>query len=325
MCTAITFRSKDHYFGRNLDLDHTYNESVVITPRNYPFTFRCMPELKSHYAMIGMAATADGYPLYYEATNEYGLSMAGLNFPGNAVYLPTKKEKDNITPFEFVPWILAQCKTVSQAKTLLSGINLADIPFSEELSLTDLHWIIADKECAVVVEPGEAGLEIYDDPVGVLTNNPVFPYHMRNLTNYKNLTPFEPKDHIDNHIVLKPDSLGMGAIGLPGDATSQSRFVRTAYIKYCSPAKETENESVSQFFHILDSASVVDGVVRIGEKTHKTIYTSCCNIDKGIYYYKTYNNSRISAVSLFDAELDANQILSFPLVKEQQIFYQNKC
>ena len=85
MCTAVSFLAKNHYFGRNLDYEFSYNETVTITPRNYPFKFRRMGENNKHYAMIGMAFVQENYPLYYDATNEKGLSIAGLNFPGNAV------------------------------------------------------------------------------------------------------------------------------------------------------------------------------------------------------------------------------------------------
>ena len=88
MCTAAVYQTKDHYFGRNLDLEYSYQESITIAPRNYPFSFRKLPEMKTHYAIIGMAYVLEGYPLYYDATNEKGLSMAGLNFPGSAAYSP---------------------------------------------------------------------------------------------------------------------------------------------------------------------------------------------------------------------------------------------
>ena len=107
MCTCATYQTKDHYFGRNLDLEFSYQESVTITPRNFPIPFRRKETMTSHHAMIGMAFVCGGFPLYYDATNEFGLSMAGLNFPGNG-YFPEPQEdgKDEISPFEFIPWIL---------------------------------------------------------------------------------------------------------------------------------------------------------------------------------------------------------------------------
>ena len=130
MCTAISFLTHDHYFGRNLDLEYHYNESVVITPRKFPLAFRFEKTQHSHYAMIGMAYIKDDYPLYYEATNEAGLSMAGLNFPGNAVYNKKKDEMVNIAPFEFIPWILRQCKTVKEAQKMIAHVNITNEHFS---------------------------------------------------------------------------------------------------------------------------------------------------------------------------------------------------
>ena len=146
MCTAITYTTKDHYFGRNLDLQFSYNETVTITPRNYVFNFRKMGALINHYAIIGMAYVADDYPLYYDATNEKGLSIAGLNFPENADYKPYSEDKDNVTPFELIPWILSQCKNTNEAINLLEQTNITSESFSKELPIAELHWIIADKE-----------------------------------------------------------------------------------------------------------------------------------------------------------------------------------
>lgn len=323
MCTAISLNAMGHYFGRNLDLDHSYNESVVITPRNYPFLFRRMSKIDRHYGMVGMAARVDGYPLYYDATNECGLSMAGLNFPGNAVYWSEQSNKDNITPFEFIPWILCQCVSVDEARKLLGRMNLVNIAFNDAIPLTDLHWIISDAHSSIVVESGKYGLQVYENTVGVLTNNPDFPYHMRNLMNYAALSPCAPDNHLIQHTDLKLDSLGMGAIGLPGDSTSQSRFVRAVYGKVNSESDKTEHASVSRFFHILDSVSVINGCVKNNRKNHKTIYSSCCNTQKGIYYYKTYDNSQISAVTMGNVDLDSSEIIPFSLITEQQIYYQN--
>ena len=176
MCTAICYRSNDFYFGRNLDLDRGYGESVVITPRNYAIKMRFEMPIRSHYAMIGMATVSDGFPLYYEATNEKGLSMAGLHFPENAVYYCFAEGKNNVAPFEFIPWILAQCSCIGEAKLLLDKINLVNVDFSEKLPLSPLHWMISDKTCSIVAEPMKDGLKIYDDPFEVLSNNP--PLHI---------------------------------------------------------------------------------------------------------------------------------------------------
>ena len=142
MCTAISFRTKDHYFGRNMDYEFSYEESVTVTPRNYPFIFRKVKPLYEHYAMIGMAYVVEDYPLYYEATNEKGLSMAGLNFPGNAVYHVEIEEKDNIAPFEFIPWVLGQCATVEECKALLLKMNMVNILYIRRQKIYLMHFIL---------------------------------------------------------------------------------------------------------------------------------------------------------------------------------------
>ena len=251
MCTAITFCTKDHYFGRNLDFEHDFGESVVITPRNYQFTLRKSAAIESHYAIIGMAVVDNGYPLYFDGTNEKGLSMAGLYFPGNAVYLPKKPGMDNITPFEFIPWILGTCENMLQVREKLSKLNLVDISYSKEYPLSPLHWLIADKKESIVVEPMADGIKIFENPLGVLSNNPPFDFHLHNLTGYLNLTREEPTSRFAPEYKLSPYSRGMGAISLPGDLSSASRFVRAAFIKLNSVCEDTDSASISQFFHIL--------------------------------------------------------------------------
>ena len=323
MCTAITYKTADHYFGRNLDLEHSFNERIVITPRNYLLSFRKHKTNYHHYAIIGMAIIDSNYPLYYDATNEAGLSMAALNFPGNAVYRPYVFGKDNITPFELIPRILAECKNVDEALILLNNINLFHENFSNQLPLSPLHWIIADSNQAITVEPLSNGLQIIENPLGVLTNNPPFDFQMHNLENYLNVTSSEATNRFSRLLDLTPSSRGMGGIGLPGDLSSASRFVRATFTKFNSVCGSSEQESISQFFHILGSVAQQNGCVQVGSKYERTVYSSCCNTDKCIYYYTTYENSQISAVSLFKENLDSESLIFYPLITNQQIRYIN--
>ena len=326
MCTAISYKTKDHYFGRNLDLEYSYNETVTITPRNFIFEFRKVGKMKSHFAMIGMAYIAEGYPLYYDATNENGLSIAALNFPQNAHYKLFCEGKDNITPFELIPWVLGQCATVGEAEKLLEQINILNENFSDELPLSPLHWIISDKGRSITLESVKAGIKVYDNFVGVLTNNPTFDYQLFNLNNYMSLTNDAPQNTfaLDNNLQLKTYSRGMGAMGLPGDCSSMSRFVRATFVKMNSVSGDTENESVSQFFHILQSVAMPRGCVKAGENDYAvTIYSSCCNTDSGIYYYTTYNNNQINAVDMHKENLNGNTLIAYPLKTQHAIEYHN--
>jgi len=297
MCTAVNFKSKDFYFGRNLDLEYSYEEAVTVTPRNYPFHFRKMGEMDHHYAIIGMAYVVDGYPLYYDATNEKGVSMAGLRFAGNAHYPAMMEGKDNVSPFEFIPWILAQCENMQEVRKLLERISLVNLPFSEELPLTPLHWMISYKEESLVVESVADGLHVYDNPVGVMTNNPPFPVQLWNLENSK---------------------------VLPGELDSPSRFVRAVHVLKNSVCGTSEEESVGQFFHILASVEQQRGCNRIDDGKYSiTVYSSCCNADRGIYYYITYGNRQITAVEMHREDLKSENVIAYPLIKNEQINYQN--
>lgn len=323
MCTAITYKTKDFYFGRTLDYEISYGDEVTITPRNYEFNFRHKQNIKNHYAIIGMAYVTENYPLYYEAVNEKGLGIAGLNFVGNAQYNKKIKGKDNITQFEFIPWILSQSTTVKEAKKLIEKINFLDEPFSTNLPLAQLHWIISDSIESITVEAVKDGIKIYENPVGVLTNNPTFDKQMFELNNYMNLSTKSPKNTFAKSLNLEKYSRGMGAIGLPGDLSSQSRFIRAAFVKMNSISKE-EKESVSQFFHILNSVEQQRGCCELDDGIFEiTIYTSCCNASKGIYYYTTYDNHQITAIDMHKENLNSENLIRYPLIKDEQIKMQN--
>ena len=324
MCTAATYKTKDFYFGRTLDYEFSYGDEITITPRNFEFNFREKMSIKTHYAIIGMAYVTNNYPLYYDAINEKGLGIAGLNFVGNAKYKEKVDGKDNIAQFELIPWILSQCASVEEARVLIEKINILNVSFSNDLPVAELHWIIADSKEAITVEAVEEGIKIYENPVGVLTNNPPFDKQMFALNNYMYLSPKSPENKFSKDLNLVTYSRGMGAIGLPGDLSSQSRFIRVAYTKMNSISKEDEKESVSQFFHILNSVDQQRGCCDLGDgKFEITIYTSCCNTNKGIYYYTTYDNHQINAVDMHKENLDRNDLIRFPLIKEEQIRMQN--
>ena len=324
MCTAATYKTKDFYFGRTLDYEFSYGEEIVVMPRNFPISFRHMGEMKHHYALIGMAHLAGNFPLFYDAINEKGLRMAGLNFMSNADYKPFAPGKDNVAPFEFIAWILSQCTRVQEARLLLDKINLVNTPFSDQLPLAQLHWIIADQEEAITVESVKEGLKVYDNPAGVMTNNPPFDQQMHNLSNFMNLSPKSPSNHFSGKLNLATYSRGMGALGLPGDLSSQSRFVRVAFVKLNSISGDSESESISQFFHILGSVDQQRGCCDVGEEKYEyTIYTSCCNASKGIYYYTTYENHQISGVDMHRENLDGDSLSRFPLILGEHINMQN--
>ena len=324
MCTAATYQTKGFYMGRTLDYEFSYGDEITVTPRHYEFQFRHMGSVSSHYAMIGMAHVAGDYPLYYDAMNEKGLGMAGLNFVGNAVFQEVDDTRDNVAQFEFIPWILCQCATLEEAKKLLSRMNLVGTPFSPQLPTAQLHWLIADKTGSLTVECMTDGLHVYDNPVGVLTNNPPFDKQLFHLNDFMHLSPKQPENTFSQDLNLQTYSRGMGALGLPGDLSSASRFVRVAFTKLNSRSGDSENESVSQFFHILGSVDQQRGCCEVADGKYEiTLYTSCCSAETGIYYYTTYENHQISGVDMYRENLDGNTLARYPLINGEQIHMQN--
>lgn len=325
MCTCIKLKKKDTYFGRNLDLQYDFGQEVVITPRNYLFKLRCNESFRTKYAIIGMATVEDNYPLYAEASNEAGLSIAGLYFPENAHYNEVKDDKFNLASFELIPYILGNLSNVEETKELLQNINIVNLSFKDTLPATELHWMISDRNKTIILEQTKDGVSVYDNPYEVLTNNPPFSYHLMNINNYLNLTPKYAINRFSNNTNLTACSNGCGSLGLPGDTSSPSRFIRAVFNKTNSVCNEDDEMScVSQFFHLLSSVEMLKGSTYTeDEKCDYTRYSSCINIDQGIFYYKTYNNSCISAVKFNPENINSNELSIFQLDDKEKIIYLN--
>ncbi len=326
MCTALSMTTRDRYFGRTLDLDRSYGEEVCILPRSFPLSFRRRGAFSRHHAMIGMATVADGIPLFYEAANEHGLAIAGLNFPGNAYYekeSACKEGMEVIAPFELIPRLLAEARTTEEAARILSRMAIADISFSEMLPPSPLHWMLTDGERDIVIEAMRGGIRIYENPVGVLTNNPPFRQQLENLKKYADLRN-DNRDVARERASDSAYSQGLGACGLPGDVSSMSRFVRASFARAHSVCDGDEASSVGQFFHLLGSVEMPRGICKTDEGSYDiTVYTACINLSRGRYYYTTYGNRRITRIDLRQADLESPCLLRYPLLKTEDIRLQN--
>lgn len=318
MCTALSVNGSTHYFGRNLDLEYDFGQQAVFTPRKYAFSYTDGTQSSNHYAMVGMANVTDGYPLYAEAVNEKGLGMAGLHFALCAVYPSSQKGAEHlVSPYEFIPWLLGQCATLDEAEALLSKTGLSDVPFSAQLPLSKLHWMVADASGSLIIEPLPDGLVVTKNPYNVLTNDPPFTFQTTNLNNYLNLTAKSPQSRFGPGTDLHALGKGAGALGLPGDSTPSSRFVRIAFNSSNSVAEGAEQE-LAQFFHLLDSVASIRGPVETEDgKYFITRYSSC--MADGNYYYKTYENNQITCVSMAHEDLDGAQLACYPVDTPQQI------
>ena len=314
MCTSLTLPTSHgtNLFGRTLDLDDRFGESVTLTPRRYPFSFAdCYPHTH-HYALLGMAAVVNGYPLYAEAMNEEGLCMAGLRFAKNAVYAPQPKDGWlNLAPWELIPYLLGTCATVAEARAALSDICVVDKPFSDTVGTAPLHWHIADaapSHGGLILEVTAEGMRLYDDHsdgAGVLTNDPPYPEQLAAL---------------DSSRVQRGDTPG-----LPGDYSSPSRFIRAATLRRwvvermgtdtASPANPTsgagKNPDVARFFSLLAAVSPTVGAVMTPEgRCHRTLYTCCMDTATGVYHWRQEGDTEVRAVAFAECDLYGEAVTS---------------
>lgn len=319
MCTAISWNARRHYFGRNLDLEGSYGEHIAIVPRHMPLRFSTGETVPRHLALIGTAYLCSEYPLFYDAANERGVCIAGLNFPENARY-----GDRGIACYEIALRLLSLCESAKEAAQYLSEEGICGSAFSETMPATPLHFLIADEDECFAIEPMADGLHIHKNPLGVLTNNPPFEFQQMNLNNYRNLTPCEAENRFSDRIELSRYSRGMGAIGLPGDFSSQSRFVRAAFVKLHSPISENQEANLMQFFHMLESVAMPAGSVVLKDgQLDKTIYSVCYDAKAGVYYYRTYENGLIRSVDMRREALDSDRLIAYPMLRQFGVCAQN--
>ena len=329
MCTGLALETKDglHLFGRNMDIEYSFNQSIIFIPRN----FKCVnksnkKELTTKYAVLGMGTIFDDYPTFADGMNEKGLGCAGLNFP---VYVSYSKEdiegKTNIPVYNFLLWVLANFSSVEEVKEALKNANIVDIPISENIPNTTLHWMISDiTGKSIVVEQTKEKLNVFDNNIGVLTNSPTFDWHVANLNQYVGLRYNQVPEFKLGDQSLTALGQGTGLVGLPGDFTPASRFVRVAFLRDAMIKNDKDSIDLIEFFHILNNVAMVRGSTRtIEEKSDLTQYTSCMCLEKGIYYYNTYENNQINAIDMNKENLDGNEIKTYKYNKTLSINYVN--
>lgn len=329
MCTGLALETKDglHLFGRNMDIEYSFNQSIIFIPRN----FKCVnksnkKELTTKYAVLGMGTILDDYPTFADGMNEKGLGCAGLNFP---VYVSYSKEdiegKTNIPVYNFLLWVLANFSSVEEVKEALKNANIVDIPISENIPNTTLHWMISDiTGKSIVVEQTKEKLNVFDNNIGVLTNSPTFDWHVANLNQYVSLRYNQVPEFKLGDQSLTALGQGTGLVGLPGDFTPASRFVRVAFLRDAMIKNDKDSIDLIEFFHILNNVAMVRGSTRtIEEKSDLTQYTSCMCLEKGIYYYNTYESNQINAIDINKENLDGNEIKTYKYNKTLSINHVN--
>lgn len=313
MCTGARFSDDqgNMYFGRNLDWSTPYGQKVVITPRGYKYNTAFLGENANSPALIGMGIIAENTPLYFDCANENGLAIAGLNFPGYAKYEDAPVDgKTNVAAYEFPLWVALNFNTVDEAEKALKDVAIIAKPINDQYPVSQLHWIIGDAKRSIVVEYTENGMEIFENDVDILTNQPGYGWHKENLRNYMNLFPNMPKEVKWNKATMKAFGSGSLMRGLPGDYYSPSRFVRVAYLNTHYPMQSDEASNVSRLFHTLTGVAMIDGAAMMSDGAcEKTIYTGGYSTRTKTYYYSTYEDPAIKSVAMSDHNLDSTELI----------------
>lgn len=296
MCTTLVYKGR--YFGRNMDIDTGFGECIVHAPRG-TFTMR-RAEYRQLHSMLGTASLVGKYPLYAEAMNPCGLYMAGLNFPGSAVYRTASRAKVQLCPFEVIPYFLGMYDTVGDCREALRSMELIDEPFSADLPLAPLHFFLSDGKESVVIEQTATGTHIYDDPAEVLTNNPEFPYHLLRLQEHRHLTVDNPAPSARFGYSGAPYGEGLGLVGLPGDFSPTSRFIRATFLK--DAMEKTDSPSpVSDVFHLLHHVSMPRGAVWTAHgRWDTTTYSICYDAHEGELTWRVYDDPALHGVRFSD-------------------------
>ena len=299
MCTSIALMGERFAFGRTLDLGCGFGDGAVITPRNYALHLRCGEVIMRHQAFVGMAEVIDGFPLYADGMNERGVCMAALDFKGNAHYpaLPLSGRRA-LAPFEVIPYILSKCESLAVARAELDRISIVDMPFSDDVPSSPLHWHIADRGGSLVVESAKDGMRVYENEHGVLANNPPFPFHRDNCTLYLNAT----NERCGGEGVFCSGVMGRG---IPGDYTSPSRFVRAAWLR-----RYARCDGEAGLFSLLGAVAPPRGVVTSEDGgEHFTRYTCAMSPDELCYAYKSADSSEILHTYMKKESLDGETLI----------------
>ncbi len=309
MCTAMTLQSqsKELFFGRNMDFSHDIIPQLYIVPSSYVWNNNLNNnQFTDSYRFIGLGQELDGILGFFDGVNEKGFAAAVLYFAGYAQYNTKSVHKTTqpIASIDFLHYILGKCASVKELPALLKDITIVGIPDPVTKTIAPLHWIATDRSGAcVVIEPTERGLELINNPIGIMSNSPDFQWHMTNLRNYIGASPTQTEEVVWDNILLTPFGQAGGTIPLPGGFTSPERFVRTAYLKAHLPKPKDSREAIAACFHIMESVSIPKGAVVTSRNTYDyTKYTAFINTNTCEYFYKTYDSIYVTTADLWHTE-----------------------
>lgn len=335
-CTGITIKTKDNKViqGRTIEFgEYNLNSRIVISPRGKDFKSltptgkREGYKWKAKYGFVGASVVYDQF--IGEGLNEAGLNAGLFYFPhyGSLERFNPENAEISIADMELVGWILSSFATVDEVKEGLKKVKVVNIAYDDKNEpLPTAHWRIADaKGNNIVLEIVNNGeVKIYDNKVGVLTNAPDYEWHIKNLNNYINLYAGDTKSYDINGQKIFSFGSGTGALGLPGDITPPSRFIRAYFYLNSSNTPENVREGVNQAFHILNNFDIPIGIEYPAEHKDKipknvpsaTQWTAVSDLNNKIFYYKTMFNNQIRKIDLNKIDFTKMKYQSLPMDKE---------
>ena len=330
MCTAITLKTSEnhHLVGRNFDIHPMNYLSVALVPREFEYVNRVTnEEMKSKYSFLGMVLFYENHILFCDGVNEKGLSCLMLQLSKFSTWShKIRKDKVNIAPYDVAFWVLSNFSTISELMEGLKQLNIVALPDDQTALSTEIHWLVSDTSGqSIVMERTRDKLTVYNNKVGVLANSPTFDWHLNNLDCYINVKSEQPEETKWGQQMLSPYSNGFGTIGLPGDFSSPSRFVKAAFLRNHVNVGEGDESAISECFHILDNFVVPRGVVETPKRKecHLTKYSACLCLETQLYYYKTSSNQQIQVIDLNKENLDAKGLKLFPYPTRLTVHDQN--
>ncbi len=331
-CTGIRLIADDGtvVHARTLEFAVDLQSDVLVSPRGFA-RVGLTPDgqdglkWKAKYASVG--ANGVGLPILIDGVNEAGLAAGLFYFPttaGYPAYTPADAGK-TIAPWQLGSWLLDNFASVDEVKANIGSILVAETVLKQWGFSPPVHAVVHDASGkSITIEYVAGKLNVYDNPLGVLTNSPAFDWHMTNLRNYVNFS-------LDSHppiklgaVKLEPFGQGSGMLGMPGDFTPPSRFVRAVAFSQSVLKPKTGDEAVLSAFHILNNFDIPKGSAREAEKDEHgniladyTLWTAASDLKTKRYFFRTYDDSRIRMVDLTKMNLDAKDLVTFSMHGEE--------
>ena len=317
-CTGLKLTTKDGktVHGRTLEFGNPIDLSLAYIPKGSAFIGKTNKgeglKYQAKYSSLGAIAFDDIAVL--DGINEKGLSVGTFYFPTFAKYtdLTSENQAMALSPIDFPNWVLTQFATVDEVKNALSGVVITPlINKAWGSEPPPFHYIVYEKSGkSLVIEPINGKLVTYDNPLGVFTNSPTFDWHVINLRNYIHLSPDNATAVKLDNVNFLPIGQGSGMLGLPGDFTPPSRFVRAAVFSGTATAPDNVQEGVDKVFHLLNQFDIPIGAVaeeQNGKKFYESTEITCVRDPHNLkLYFKTYDDQSIKVADL--TQLSGDQI-----------------